>query len=114
MDEKAAWKAEKLEEKVANVDELAKALETKNECDEKVEQATTAEREAKEAKNTANEALTTQQEEEAKLPEKKNQLDTTHANLVEAIAIAEGDVPSTKESKKLNAQLKEVGAPESL
>jgi chromosome segregation ATPase len=118
LDEKVAWKAEKLEEKVAKVDELAKALEkaneTKNECDEKVEQATTAEREAKEAKNTANEALTTQQDEEAKLPEKKNQLDTTHANLVEAIAIAEGDVPSAKEAKKLNAQLKEVGAPESL
>ena len=49
---------------------LAKALEeantTKQECEEKVEQATTAEREAKEAKTTANDALTTQQDEEAK------------------------------------------------
>jgi len=118
LDEKAAWKTEKLEEKVANVETLAKALEeankTKQECEEKVELATTAEREAKEAKTTANDALTTQQDEEAKLPEKKTQLDTTHTNLVEAIAIAEGDLPSTKDAKKLNAQLKEVDAPESL
>jgi len=118
LDDKAAWKAEKLQEKIANVDTLATALEeankTKTECDEKVELATTAEREAKEAKNTANETLTTQQEEEAKLPEKKIALDTTHNNLVEALAIAEGDVPSTKDAKKLTTQLKEVGAPESM
>merc|ERR1719472_451102 len=86
---------------------LEEANTTKQECEEKVELATTAEREAKEAKTTANDALTTQQDEEAKL-------DTTHTNLVEAIAIAEGDVPSAKDAKKLNAQLKEVGAPESL
>jgi chromosome segregation ATPase len=118
LDEKAAWKQEKLDEKLANVETLAKALEeantTKQGCEEKVELATTAEREAKEAKTTANDALTTQQDEEAKLPEEKTKLDTTHTNLVEAIAIAEGDLPSAKDAKKLNAQLKEVGAPESL
>merc|ERR1719352_1310634 len=107
LDDKAAWKQEKLDEKLANVETLAKALEeantTKQECEEKVEQAT-----------TANDALTTQQDEEAKLPEEKTKLDTTHTNLVEAIAIAEGDLPSAKDAKKLNAQLKEVGAPESL
>merc|ERR1719218_248049 len=58
--------------------------------------------------------MITQQEAEAKLPAEKAALETTHTQLVEAIAIAEGDVPSAKDAKKLNAQLKEVGAPESL
>lgn len=104
--------------KQAEVAELAekivKANDVKTECDSELESATTAEFEAKAAKNTAINSLTAQQEEEAKLPEQKEKLEEERAEIDFALGVTNGDVPSAKDSKKLAATLTKVGAPEAL
>jgi chromosome segregation ATPase len=118
LDEKQAATEAALEEKrveVATLEEnVVKANEVKTERESALEIATTAEQEAKEAKNTAITNLTTQQDEEAKLPETKEQLEEERTELAFALDVTRGDVPSAKDSKKLVAQLTKVGASEAL
>jgi len=118
LDAKQAATEATLEEKQTNVatleENVVKANEVKAERDTELEDATTAEREAKEAMNAAHASLATQQEEEAKLPEEKMKLEEERAELEFALEVTRGDVPSVKDSKKLAAQLTKVGAPEAL
>jgi chromosome segregation ATPase len=97
-----------LEESVVKVNDV------KTGCDSALENATNAEREAKEARNFAITNLTTQQEEEAKLPETKEKLEEERAEIAFALDVTRGEAPSAKDSKKLAAQLTKVGASEAL
>ena len=105
---------EKQDEVAVLEENIVKANDVKTECEAALEIATTAEREAKELKNTAITNLTTQQEEEAKLPETKDNLEEERTELAFALDVTRGDVPSAKDSKKLVAQLTKVGASEAL